>query len=140
MRLARVVEPRRANDSRPRTAAEHSKVPDDATRARRAIHRHEINDLELRLVADEPRHEHVGIANVSLLRSRLPHRRRDRERPAALRVQQPGEHCRRIELGKAEKIDRAVDRDESGRLQIADETVFRDLHSARCPASKLRIC
>ena len=123
---AGVVEARRAVASEADLAAHRLHPAHEVVRHARILHRHEVGDLRHAIGGQEPGEQHVGVGQVKLL---VPRRRRaagDLEAAAALRVEQRGEHRRRIEAREAHEVDRAVLRDQRDGVQVADDAVVLD--------------
>ena len=121
-----VVEPRRAADLEADLPADGLHPSHDTTGMSRRVDRHEVRDLGHALIAEEPGQEQIGVGQVELLVSRLLELGTDAEYPPALRVEQGGEHRRRVEVRQAEKVDRAVQTHQRRRLEVADDRVRLD--------------
>jgi hypothetical protein len=105
---APVVEARIAEHPEAHLAAYGPHAAEDRAVATRLLHGHEVGDLGDARVGQEAGQEDVRVRQVELLRPHLAEDRLDPEAAAALVVEERREDARRVELRKAEEVDRAI--------------------------------
>ena len=97
-----------------------------AVRAQRQSRQgHCVGDADGTRGRRERRLQHVGVREVASL-ALVGDRGGEREPTTALAVEQCREHARRVEIGQAEPVDRAVTADESGCATVANHRVVAD--------------
>ena len=103
-----------------------------ATHDALVVHRHGVDDPQHSRRRLERGLEHVGVASIAPRRARDRVDGLDREEPAALVVEQPREHRRRVLAPQGAPVDRPVATDQRERPAIADRGVALDrrLHLA----------
>jgi hypothetical protein len=135
---AGVVECGRAEELEFDAASRHAHAPHDLIVPLGGIHdagRHEVPDLAHSRLREEAGDQNVGVRPVELLEHDLGvgHLRvgrtlhgADREAASFVVVEQGPEHARRVEVGKAEPIDRATPAHQRHRAHVADHAVVLD--------------
>src|ERR1700759_2965689 len=88
--------------------------------------RHEILDFAHAVGAQEAGDQDVGVGEVELLARPPAASGCDPPEPAAGAVEDRREHARRVEIWAAVPVDRAIDADERGGVQVPDQTMLGD--------------
>ena len=88
--------------------------------------RHEILDLADSGRGEEARDEHVRVREVELLVLPFAACGPEHETAAAVRIEQRGEHARRVEPRAAVPVHRPLGADQRDRAQVADHSVVGD--------------
>ena len=100
-----------------------ARAPASARSRRLSRQRHRVGHADAALGRGEGRLEHVRALEVAAL-GLEGGGRLEAERAAALGVEDPREHRRRVDVRQAEPVDRAVPGDQRGGPAVADERVL----------------
>ena len=123
--LLGVVERRAAADRDRQASADHPHAADQLV-ARRVGDGHEVVHLGHAVGVQESGDQNVGLGPVELLVSHALQGRRELKPPALGVVEDRREHAGAVEPRQAEPVDRPVQADQGGRLQVAEQGVVLD--------------
>src|SRR6266852_3588326 len=90
------------------------------------LDRHEVRDLRHPLRGEKARQENIGIWQIELLLTGIRKLWGNLKPPALLGVQESGKDGGRIEVGKCQKVDRAIHPHQGHGIEVPNDSVVFD--------------